>query len=239
MFWPGKMYHTDKPIIFFLLAFLQGMCSFAAADVIHVTSGISVTPGSSDALIWDIDGNGTTDFSFTYISFGLGAARDMNDPGFNDSGTGEMIVLTEDPQTFIPEVTANLPARFSISDTLPDNYQYLASKGTFVTPELDTTSGFEANVPGYVGFRFLSGTDYRYGWAKLMFVIPDPPSSDPGALYADAPGITIFEWAYEDSGGPLSVPVPEPASSAFLAGTACIAMLRRSRQKRRSRATPG
>jgi hypothetical protein len=67
-----------------------------------------------------------------------------------------------------------------------------------------------------------------------MFTIPDSPSP-----FVDAPGITITDWHYEDSGGSLTIPVPEPSGIVFVTGTAGFAILQRWRRKRKLTADPG
>ncbi len=229
-----KMLLSNKSVQILLLTLLFMRCSTASADVIHVTSGISVAPGSQDPLLWDVDGNGTTDFSFTYRQFGLGAVRDMNDSNYSSRGTGGLIGLEQDPLNGSLEVIANLPFGFNVAEALPNGYLYFDSKDALPNSEFDTTSGFEPNVLGNIGFRFLEGSEYRYGWARLMFTIPNSPSP-----FVDAPGITITDWYYEDSGGPLEIAVPEPSGVVFVAGTAGIAIFRRWSRKRKLTADAG
>lgn len=64
---------------------------------------------------------------------------------------------------------------------------------------------FTPGTPGYIGFSLvLDNNDVVYGWMSVT--LQDN----------NAPGGLIHGWAYENSGGPISVGVPEP-SSALLA----------------------
>ena len=227
------MLHKNKRKLFFLLTLLQGLCSAVSADVIHITSGISVAPGSEDALLWNLNPgeDSTTDIYFTFGDF-AGGVRDLNDPAFAANygpATGELLALKNDA-SLGDDIVKNLPARFVVGPSVPDDYHYIASRGSLVVAELDTLSGFQPNVPGYIGFRFTAGiNDVRYGWAKFMVTFPDPVTSLTGA-----PGITISEWAYETNGGPISVPVPEPSTIGLLTSAAGAATLRRWRRRRRN-----
>ncbi|ADE53165.1 hypothetical protein [Coraliomargarita akajimensis] len=84
-------------------------------------------------------------------------------------------------------------------------------------------SGWTSGVSGYFGFRFDSGGT-KYGWAQ--------------ATVTANSGVTITEWAYEDSGASIEVGVvPEPAGAATGLGLLALgaAGVRRWRGHRSSR----
>lgn len=85
----------------------------------------------------------------------------------------------------------------------------------------DSAFGFNSGESGYFGFKFKTDTPL-YGWARATFT--------EGANG----GVTIHEWAYEDSGAPIQVgAIPEPETAVLgLAGLALgAAGLRRWRRK--------
>ena len=110
----------------------------------------------------------------------------------------------------------------------PDNL----TPGTLVGPAL-TFSGVSfygsvaipANQTGYIGFSFdpdmVPGAQTLYGWYRIS--VGDNVLGD-GA---------ISEWAFDNSGAPITVgAVPEPSSIALLAmGAAGVLALRRRRRK--------
>jgi hypothetical protein len=97
-------------------------------------------------------------------------------------------------------------------DTVGPASAYLSSAtaGSPMSPAnttWETTTGFE----GYLGYKFLNiaGTTTYYGWAHVKYNAWQS-SSVPG-------GGTVLEWAYENTGAPIQVPVPEPTGLALLA----------------------
>ncbi|MGJ8651243.1 MAG: PEP-CTERM sorting domain-containing protein [Opitutaceae bacterium] len=65
---------------------------------------------------------------------------------------------------------------------------------------------FESGVTGYIGFVLNPGVDDYYGWIQLT-------------LYDDGSTGTIHAWAWETSGGAITVgAVPEPSNAALLFG---------------------
>ncbi len=75
----------------------------------------------------------------------------------------------------------------------------------------------------YFGFRLKPpDSQVLYGWGRLQVTSVMSPGSGSG-------GMTLVEWAYEDTGSPiLAGQVPEPRTAVFLAGAALTgAALRR------------
>ncbi|MEY3457676.1 MAG: hypothetical protein RL215_833 [Planctomycetota bacterium] len=215
----------------FALPFLVFASSgIGRADVQHITSGISVAPGSTASLLWDVDSNGTDDFYFEY--FAGQNARDMNAPNTDPStafpvghATGALIAFDSTDPISLGRVD-NLPAGFLVGSTLPSGYAYLNEMENLIEPGLGELRGFTLNEPGYVGFSFqrdIGGTmTTLYGWARFTVT-----EGSPGDVF----GITISEWAYEDTGAALSVPVPEPGSTGALLSLAGLGAFRRWRRR--------
>jgi hypothetical protein len=73
---------------------------------------------------------------------------------------------------------------------------------------------------GYALFAFDSGPDTLYGWIHLSLSINNQFGSDP----ALGPNVTIFDWAFDDSGQTLAAgDAPEPAT-AIPTGLAALAL---------------
>ena len=99
--------------------------------------------------------------------------------------------------------------------------------GQFEGPLLSTTVGSAraygpfAGLDGYLGIRFLIGSDLHYGWIHLNCVFSGP--------YQPAAG-RITEWAYNSVPGQslAAGAVPEPGTLALLGlGALCLWRFRR------------
>lgn len=211
-----------------LPALLSLTAPFAAADVLHVTSGISIAPGDTGLLNWNVDeeedGNTSIEFAFSYDPFGLGS-RLVNS---SDNGTAP-----PQPGSLLTRggKLVNLPARFQIDESPPDDLAWTEVIEPLTTgfDPLEGLDGFTENTPGYIGFSFQRSGTTLYGWAKLTITPGDNPN-DPVV-----PGLTISEWAYDTLGNPISVPVPEPCTTVLLAlGTCGLALRQRRQNKMRS-----
>lgn len=105
-----------------------------------------------------------------------------------------------------------------------------ASSGNFYTGTISFPSPFPnlsgtwvSQGDGYFGFSFDYNGTTAFGWAYFR---PQSPSQ-----YA----ATITEWAFDDTGAPIvtgMTAVPEPATSAFMAGLAGLGVLVVRRRKR-------
>ncbi len=220
--------HTSTLLhLLLLLPCLSASATHVFADVIHVTSGISVAPGSTNDLFWDVDNNGVVDFQFFFFSFGLGS-RDLN--------YSESVPVTAEGQIITAAgKVVSLPTRFEVDGTLPDGFTWTHSVPALTTGSdlFDHLSGFAENTPGFVGIRFKSSGSTLYGWGKLAVTLgPLDENGDP-----TVPGLAISEWAWETSGGPILIPVPEP-SGAILLTMATVGTALRHRRRRRQRMLP-
>jgi len=198
------------------LASVSLVAASADASIVHVDGPISVAPGSTANLDWDIDGVGGLDIRFnTYAGF----ARDLN---FIAGGGTGALVATNGLRI------QNLALGFEVGLTLEPGLAFANEIWSIIkaTSPLARFNGFTVDEPGFVGFRFNDGTNDLFGWAKFAV-------TGPGTLA----GITIFEWAYEDSGAPIQVgdtgAIPEPSSLAMWAlGVAGLAAWRRRRRSK-------
>lgn len=104
----------------------------------------------------------------------------------------------------------------------PNNAALSLNVGDFVGAGLDfgDYGVMGGDFDGYVGMSFLSagGTDFHYGWARV--------------IQNDAAGtISILEYAYEDTPGTQIQIIPEASSLALLAlGAGGLTMHRRRRK---------
>jgi len=99
---------------------------------------------------------------------------------------------------------------------------------------------FAMGVTGVIGIQLGDG---NYGWIRLL--IEDLGPNQPYKHYDDTllqPGpylsgkgyadkVTVIDWAYDDSGGQIHVPVPAPLA-LLAAGAAGLAAFRRRKSQR-------
>jgi|GEM_PF-5112090 len=218
--------HTSIRLVLLLLPCLSAAATHVSADVIHVTSGISIAPGNTGDLNWDVDNNGVVDFQFLYDSNFAFGSRDLN---YSET----VPVAAEGEIITVAGKVFSLPARFEVGNTLPTNFAWTPSVGGLTTGAdlFQNLEGFAEGQPGFVGIRFKSGSSTLYGWGKLSVTEgPLDQNNDP-----TVPGLAISEWAWETSGNPILIPVPEPSATILLTlgtlGTTALRHRRRRRQR--------
>jgi hypothetical protein len=190
-----------------LSGLVLGFTGAASADVIRQT--VSYPP---DALAgWasiDFDGDGALDLSFDIegISWGSGGVMLLNvhtsqttdvllqDWGVLPLQTGDTVSLTP------------VMGQWEASGLRSSVW----SKSFSSFPEPPPPSGQGVGMPGYgdfMGARFLSGTDWHYGWVRFG-PLGTSPAPDPGWP-------SVLEYAYETFPN-TPILVPEPSACALI-----------------------
>ena len=211
-------------------AMYLGVSAPAHGEIIHQQTPISIGIFPGGFRSWDVDGDGIRDFalSVSSSSYNLGLSEG-----------GAFVNLVSNNENGI-EGFSPVAGQFAVGATLPSGYFFGRSnfgrgmmRLTYVsTGSGSSTTAFELGPDAlgwdsptqYVGFRFLDrsggSVDFGYGWASITL------DTSQGRL-------TINEWAYEATGGPIPLgAVPEP-SAGSLALLACgAAGLRRWRRNR-------
>jgi len=104
-----------------------------------------------------------------------------------------------------------------------------ATTGAFLNN--NTAGDWVGAGTGYVGFKIshagVNGGNPVFGWLQLSKTSTGTPTADPT-------GVTVVDWAYEDSGAAIAAGatgVPEPSCLALLAAGAMGVMVRRNRAR--------
>lgn len=208
------------------LSALAALPGSALAALVTVTgSPVFVGTTGTDSATWDIDGNGSSEFTLTrldstyftgstfvsYNEWNLDRTRDLVgmkgplrvsnrvDPGDADFNPGQSMLL----RGFL-------------------SYFSSVSSTTYTSNFLLPVSGY-ALGDNLIGFTFDSGTGQYFGWATVSL---------------DSTGVTIKNWTYDNSAGTgmhvgdRAQGVPEPSSLALLAlGVGGLAALRSRKRK--------
>jgi PEP-CTERM motif len=198
---------------------LAAATSSASAAVVvssSVGSGLAL-PTSAGVLNWDVDSNATFDFQIERSVSSLDVFGLINDQNggriFGNNSRADDRLL-----------------RLNLADTVGASVAgrgFLGAAQNFVAAWANNGLGSDAaaqgwtlNTPGYFGFRFTSGANTHYCWARMTI---------------STGGFTINEAYYDDTPGQAiavgALPIPEPASAAALLGlgAAGIAAWRRRR----------
>lgn len=218
------------------LALAAASSAYGNIVVVSTPADFNVAAGtvSVGPVLWDVNGDGTNDFQFTYrynnTATGSGVIWQAQMNPFTGSGATNGILGYQGAFVRYAEAfsvgtsfgltpPANTPAvSFSTGATVILGSRYLSADvpsyyGGFATGP--TAPGTQA----FVGFRFLAGGQTLYGWARLSI---GPGSIDfISAAYENTPGTSIAAGA-----------IPEPSTLAFLALGAVGALGAISRRRR-------
>ena len=194
-----------------------------------IPSGGLVSPSSPGTINWDIDNDGTDDFSFRFSSsrssstyYGSLYMRDLGDArvarpngssfNFANLSSGAKLGTAADGLSF----NAATESRALVSSYNGSNFRgYSPANGSW---SLGDT--------GYFGFKFTSSGNTHYGWAEMTL----SSGSQPWATINEA-------WYNDTPDGEVTVGVvPEPAEVGLGLGALALgaAGLRRMRQKRKA-----
>lgn len=190
---------------FLLPALLAATCPAAI-----VYSGLQNIPISStfDSTFVDVDAatsSGTEAAGWDIEAF-FGGEAFGNSPAFQpvrESTTNDSAILN-----LAPGITIGLEGTFAMS---------YAGSTTHIGSDPDQ---FQSGAAGYLGFRITpnDGVDPWYGWMRVIF-------SNTGEQGA------IIDWAYDNSGAPITVgAVPEPSTALLLAVFTSFAAVSRRRR---------
>jgi len=160
----------------------------------------------------DVDGDGTTDFTFVYSFSFLG----IHSEGSN------RILIRPDPPPNVGGSISPLPTGFLIgtNSSLDPLSWWAGIEGVFDPLGIYFNTGTSGDFVGqqaYMGIEFHRGANTHYGWALLR-------------VAAEAPIADIVSWAWETRAGvPIQAgAVPEPAVLPLFtfAGVAMLALRR-------------
>lgn len=195
-----------------------------------IPSGGLVSPSSPGTIYWDIDNDGTDDFSFLFTS-----------SGFSSTYYGSLYMRDlGDARVARPDGSSNIFAKLSSGaklGTAADGLSFNAStesrvlvssyNGTsFFTGDSPSNGNWSLGDTGYFGFKFTSSGNTHYGWAEMTL----SSGSQPWATINEA-------WYNDTPDGEVTVGVvPEPAEIGLGLGALALgaAGLRRMRQKRKA-----
>ena len=194
-------------LIFVILAFV--IRHSANAAVIYSGPQNIPIPTTFDGIYLDLD-TGTTSTSVITgwdVNFFFGGLGIGGSAAFQPAriGTGNMDTVL----------------RFDLYDLIDDTLHYSMGE-TGSSDHLDAPGNFQDGTEGYLGFRFtkndLSGP--FYGYMRLT-------------LTANTPGALIHDWAWDDTGGFLTIPEPDRAL-LIITGILTMSMRRRRHGSRHS-----
>lgn len=222
----------------------------ADAAIVHVSDRpvtaaiISMTP-HADSFAWDVDGDGTAEFTLkqanwrypvgsrTFYSgrISLTSSGPVNGRGmvgrysWNPS-SGQLILPLPRSSLVGPTLANGYWGGPGVTSRpiLSFGYDSLHPPAPSFTPS--SHFGFDTGGDNLIGFAFDPGDGVRYGWARLTLAADFFNSA-----------VTIHEWAFEDEPGDSihvgSVPAPPAALSALTLlglGAAGVRRWRRQRQ---------
>ena len=190
---------------------------------ITIPAGGLVPPSTFETINWDIDNDGTYDFSFSKTTssssstsfYAAARMQDLGDArvagGFKKLSSGDKLGTALDGLSFSPG-TQNRALMYDYSGTI--------TTGGSLSP-----GGWSVGDTGYFGFKFTSSGNTHYGWAEMT-------------LSSSSLQATINEAWYNDTpDGAVTVGViPEPAEFGLGLGALALGAvgLRRMRHNRKA-----
>lgn len=201
------------------VATAQNIPGFSFTAPSTVTSG-TLRPPSTGSFGWDVDGDGSNDFSLVNFSGlagvfnALATAFPSNPNALLGPGVYGLLNLVGNAAVGPAQAwTAGVP------------YKNMTYQGV-----ANNQADFTTNTPGYFGFRFAfnnNPTNYYYGWGGLTI---DLTAAGRGfkvteAFYQSTPNTTI-------NVGAVPAPVPEPSTMVLLAAGAAGVTAWRSRKRK-------
>lgn len=193
----------------------------ALVPSITIPAGGLVPPSTLETINWDIDNDGTNDFSFSKttssstVSYSTARMQDLGDArvagGFKKLSSGDKLGTALDGLSFSPGTQ---------SRALMHDYSGTISIGGSLY-----AGDWSVGDTGYFGFKFTSSGNTHYGWAEMT-------------LSSSSLQATINEAWYNDTpDGAVTVGViPEPAEFGLGLGALALGAvgLRRMRHNRKA-----
>jgi hypothetical protein len=237
-------------------AAITGIVAPQSAEATPIQSTtVPLTPTVGDYTQWDIDGNGTDDFSmYAYSSYS--SAYLTQDPPYVSGQPANLSGRFVFPQNGVPNPANNtiamtkLSAGVTIGSNLGTANRFLSGGLNFgmvtssnnsvkISPEA-AASGWALGDIGYFGFKFTNSSGVHYGWGQLDIHLQTEG-------YALGEAFTITNAYYESTPGASinvgdtgasAVPEIDPASAGSVLSLVMgsLAMLERRRKRRGSAA---
>ena len=172
-----------------------GLSGLADAGIVHYTGpSIGVVGETSSSAQWDIDGDGTGEFTLS---------------GFSSTSTSSIFIQQNDVGDNLLKAGSGI-AVLAIGDTVPGvGFTALPVSSTLVSGSASLVSPF-SDGDNKIAFSFDDGANTLFGWANWYF-----SSANHGS-------VEITEWAYCDGNGCSTIDVgqtasvPEPALPSLL-----------------------
>lgn len=196
-------------------------------------------PATDTSYFWDIDGDGTNDFSLRNSS--------TSTAELNDIGASRLV--RRSPSTGIgADNFAKLLAGFTVGSVMPSGFSFVpttadhgvTNDGTHLKADA-LQGGWTFGDVGYFGFKFSNTSGVHYGWGQLNI------HGTTGG-FAVGQGYTITEAWYNNTPGAsiqvgdtgTAVPEIDPASAGSVMSLVMgsLAMLERRRKLRAADASP-
>ena len=171
----------------------QGKIAQKALLVAGSATALAFYPTQDAEAITFIDNN---PFSFS-LSDGGSAGWDIDGVGGADASFNTYGSSVIDFQ-FNTQLDASVVGNFSnltVGNTVDGNLSFSASVLSIVESGGTVAVGFTSGVPGFIGFQFTEDTNNTsvFGWAEVTLTAGTDPN------------ITISEWAFNETGGPIQV----------------------------------